>query len=79
VVDSLRGNDKSKDDEGIKTLFSFTSPASSLSGTSVEDFRKYLPNSKYAILLEWGERVWDRKMEVSVNCETNDTHFPFDK
>ena len=31
----------------------------------MEDFVEYLPTSKYSVLLEWEERVWDRKIEMS--------------
>lgn len=73
VLDSLRAaKTTGKGDEtanpGVTTLFSFTSPASSLKGTSVAEFILYLPQSKYVILLDWEERVWG-KMEMSADKE----------
>jgi len=65
VLDALQSNNSPLKNHGIQVLFAFTSPASASVGSDVEDFATYIPNSKYSILLNWDERIFEKKIDYN--------------
>ncbi|GMH73660.1 hypothetical protein TrST_g7189 [Triparma strigata] len=65
VLDALQSNDSPVKNHGLQVLFAFTSPASASVGSDVEDFASYIPQSKYAVLLNWDSKVFDKKIDYN--------------
>jgi hypothetical protein len=67
VLDALQNNNSPAPNHGIAVLFAFTSPASASVGSDINDFAEYIPTSKYAILLNWDERMFEKKIVYSAD------------
>ncbi|GMH68711.1 hypothetical protein TrRE_jg6105 [Triparma retinervis] len=64
-----KNNNSPAPNHGISVLFAFTSPASASVGSDITDFASYIPTSKYSILLNWDERVFDKKIAYSASMK----------
>jgi len=67
VLDALQNNNSPDTNHGISVLFAFTSPASASVGSDISDFASYIPTSKYKILLNWDERMFEKKISYSAD------------
>ncbi|GMI52660.1 hypothetical protein TeGR_g14118 [Tetraparma gracilis] len=65
VLYGLSNPDDPYPNAGIDRLLNFSSPVAAANGLSAAEFRTYLGTTKYAVLLNHSERVFDRKVVLS--------------